>query len=391
MKKHPLCLFLFLFAVISIFAIGASDPFINVRNYPLEYCFKQIQWYIIAFLIFYCITKLSNEDIFRWAKVLYGVSLLAVALLALQHQITMSGSDLKLVAFSHYVNGATAWYEFPGIGTVQPSEFLKMAYLLLLADIMSQHQQQEFSSQLKSELLLIGKTILLTLPVCLAILLQNDTGVMLIVLAGMLATLWVSGLRLRYWLGAGILIIGCALFIFPQLLSSLQMLDSTEVPYYFGRILGWMDPETHYSSYGYQLFNALLSSTTAGLWGHGFQAVVMPFPEPQTDFIYAIIVSNTGLLGGALVILLIIAFDLYLLSLADKTKGREHYLFSGLVGILFFQQFWNIGMILGLVPITGITLPLISYGGSSLLSYMMMFALVFNFEKKLHQRPSANS
>ncbi len=83
-----------------------------------------------------------------------------------------------------------------------------------------------------------------------------------------------------------------------------------------------------------------------------------------------------------MLILLIIAFDLYLLKLISQTKDQEHYLVVGLVGILFFQQFWNIAMILGLVPITGITLPLISYGGSSLMSYMMMFGLVYNLEKR---------
>ncbi len=92
--------------------------------------------------------------------------------------------------------------------------------------------------------------------------------------------------------------------------------------------------------------------------------------------------SNAGLIAGAMLILLIIAFDLYLLKLVSQTKDQEHYLVVGLVGILFFQQFWNIAMILGLVPITGITLPLISYGGSSLMSYMMMFGLVYNLEKR---------
>ena len=108
----------------------------------------------------------------------------------------------------------------------------------------------------------------------------------------------------------------------------------------------------------------------------------MAFPEPQTDFIFAVLVSNAGLIAGAMLILLIIAFDLYLLKLVSQTKDQEHYLVVGLVGILFFQQFWNIAMILGLVPITGITLPLISYGGSSLMSYMMMFGLVYNLEKR---------
>lgn len=382
MKKHPLIIFLLLFASISIYATAASDPLINVRNYPLEYCFKQIQWYILAFLAIYCIAKINNQDIFKYAKWLFGICIIAVYLLALQHQITQSGSDLKLIPFSHNVNGATAWFEFPGIGTIQPSEFLKMTYLLMLANIVYRHHQKYPHAQLKSDLKLIGSILLLTIPTCLGILLQNDTGVMLIVLAGTIAVICVSGIQ-KYWFILALIILGIGgYFAYQYILSYLQNVDSLALSYRFGRILGWLDPETYYESYGYQLYNASLSMATAGLFGHGFQSIVMAFPEPQTDFIFAVLVSNAGLIAGAMLILMIIAFDLYLLKLVSQTKDQEHYLVVGLVGILFFQQFWNIAMILGLVPITGITLPLISYGGSSLMSYMMMFGLVYNLEKR---------
>lgn len=382
MKKHPVLIFLLFFALISIFAVISSDPLITVTNYPLEYGFKQIQWYIIAFLAIYCLAKVSNLDLFKLSWLGYWLCLLAVFLLALQHQITISGSDLRLIPFSRYVNGATSWFEIPGIGSIQPSEFLKIAYLMVLSDVLYRHKARYPVPTLKNEVIIIGKTILLTALSCSGILLQNDSGVTLILCAGMLGILVVSPIRARWLIGGSVIIIVLGLLAYYGLTNYLQAVEQGTFSYRIGRILGWLDPESYYQSYGYQLFNALLSSTTAGFNGHGFQSIVMSLPEAHTDFIFTVILAGCGWLIGALIILFMLAFNGYLIYLAGKTDQRERYFFAGLVGMLFFQQFWNIAMNLGLVPITGITLPLISYGGSSLLSYMAAFALVFNFERE---------
>lgn len=383
MKKRLLIPFLITFCIISVYTVAASDPMINVHNYPLEYFFKQVQWYALAFLGVYCVSKFRNEDIFKYAKYLYVLCLIAVYLLALQHQITKTGSDLRIVPFSRYVNGSTAWFEFPGIGTIQPSEFLKMAYILILSNTVYHHRLKYPSTKTLSDLKLITKILGHTLLTSLGILLQNDTGVMLIVIAGMIAIICVSGIQKRWFILAGILMLIVGYVSYQYISQYLSNVNPSEVSYRFGRILGWLDPETYYESYGYQLFNASLSMATASFFGHGFQSIVMAFPEPQTDFIFAVLISNAGLIAGVILILLICAFDIYILYLAKQTKGKEQYMLTGLCGILFFQQFWNMGMIVGLVPITGITLPLISYGGSSLLSYMLMFGLVLNVERSL--------
>ena len=108
----------------------------------------------------------------------------------------------------------------------------------------------------------------------------------------------------------------------------------------------------------------------------------MPFPEAYTDFIFAVIAQGAGLIGAFVVLGLIIALDVTILNIGLHSTERHRSLATGLFGILFIQQFWNIGMVTGLVPITGITLPLLSYGGSSLLSYMIMFGLIFDIEKQ---------
>ena len=385
MKKHPSLIFIFILAGFSIYAIAGADPMINVRNYPLEYCFKQIQWYLISALAIYCITKLSNQEIYRLSLPLYLFFLAAVWLLAIQHQITRSGGP-DIIPFSQNINGATAWYYFPGIGSIQPSEFLKMAYLLTLSGTIVSHRKKN-----GRPLILTGKILLLTLPAALGILLQNDGGVMMILLAGMLAMIFVSGIPKKWIISGLFVILLISVPLVQYLFNAVRNFDPETSSYRLGRIIGWLEPEKYYSSYGFQLYQSLLSIGTAGLFGHGFQSVVMSFPEPQTDFVFAVLVTDAGMTAGLLLIMTMAALDIYLYLLSKKaTDPRSRYLLCGLVALLGFQQFWNIGMVLGLVPITGITLPFISYGGSSLLSYMLMMGIVMNAESELPDKAPAN-
>lgn len=111
------------------------------------------------------------------------------------------------------------------------------------------------------------------------------------------------------------------------------------------------------------------------------------FPEPQTDFIFAVYSSNYGFIGSMLLILLLLGLDLRLISIARKTTTNiNKYIISGCVAMLIYQQIQNIGMTFGLLPITGITLPFISYGGSSLISYLIMIGIVLNISKENNKK-----
>ena len=145
------------------------------------------------------------------------------------------------------------------------------------------------------------------------------------------------------------------------------------------RLLDWSNKS------GYQLENSLISIGSAGLIGHGFNLDIY-FPEPQTDFIFAVYSSCFGLVGSLILLFLIAYFDIHLILLAKNEKNSiDKYIIVGIVGMLVYQQFQNIGMTFGIMPITGITLPFISYGGSSLISYMIMLGLIFNIYNKNHK------
>ena len=130
---------------------------------------------------------------------------------------------------------------------------------------------------------------------------------------------------------------------------------------------------------GMQLENSLIAIGSANLLGHGINNTPIYFPEMQTDFIFAVYASNTGLVGGIILIIAIIYFDLTLITYQSRTlETIDKYAIGGIIGVLVFQQIYNISMTIGLLPIMGITLPFISYGGSSLLSYMLLLGLIFN-------------
>jgi rod shape determining protein RodA len=132
-----------------------------------------------------------------------------------------------------------------------------------------------------------------------------------------------------------------------------------------------------------QLGNALAAIGSSGLLGFGFGHTPIYFPEAHTDFIFSVYASNFGLIGSIILIGLFIFFDLKIINIGSKTKNNiSKYMIAGIIGMILYQQIQSIGMNIGLLPITGITLPFISYGGSSLLSYMIIAGIIFSLSNQ---------
>jgi rod shape determining protein RodA len=132
-----------------------------------------------------------------------------------------------------------------------------------------------------------------------------------------------------------------------------------------------------------QLENALAGIGSAGLFGYGFNNLPIYFPEPQTDFIFSVYAISFGFIGTTLLLILLLYFDIKLVSMVYKSGNNTNkYVIGGIIGMIIYQQLQCIGMNIGLLPITGITFPYISYGGSSLLSYMIMTGLIFNISNE---------
>jgi len=273
-------------------------------------------------------------------------------------------------------NNATCWFKIPYIGTIQPSEFMKIFLIIILSKLINDFNEKYLDPTIKEEFFFLIKVMILVLIPSVLTFIEPDTGAVIIYLIITIVMLFIGGIRKRWFLLLG-LILGSVLGIAAAIYFTNQDLFinifGTSLFYRIDRITNWS------TSSGMQLTNSLIAVGSAGIFGHGINNTPIYFPEMQTDFIFAVIASNFGLLGSLLVILLIIFFDINLIHTVGKTTNFiDKYAIGGIIAVLLFQQIQNISMTIGLLPIMGITLPFISYGGSSLLSYMLLVGIIFN-------------
>lgn len=273
-------------------------------------------------------------------------------------------------------NNATCWFKIPYIGTIQPSEFMKIFLIIILSKLIHDFNEKYLDPTIKEEFFFLIKIMILVLIPSILTFIEPDTGAVIIYLVITFVMLFIGGIRKRWFVLLGIilgLILGIATLIYFINQDLFINIFGTSLFYRIDRLTDWS------SSSGMQLTNSLIAIGSAGIFGHGFNNTPIYFPEMQTDFIFAVIASNFGLLGALLVILLIIFFDINLIHTVSKTTNFiDKYAIGGIIAVLLFQQVQNISMTIGLLPIMGITLPFISYGGSSLLSYMLLVGIIFN-------------
>lgn len=360
------------FVVVSVVSIHFATPLVSFQG---NFVSRQLLFFGTGFIIVAFLIYFGTDNIYSLVKYAYWILMVLLLLLIIDR------TGYVNIPFAGETNGAWAWYKF-GLFSFQPSEFMKIVLILMVADIVSEHNSQKLESSYVDDIQLFLKVFKVSIPPLVLIVLQPDTGVPLIIIVSIIAIVCVSGIK-RFWiyLGFGVVIGAFALFIFifftnQQLLLSL--FGSSGESYRLSRFYGWLETEKYILTYGNQLYQGLLAIGSAGLLGHPLNQAIVFFPEPQTDFIFSVVGQNFGFIGTSLVVVLSTVLDLKLLSIAYQNDNqRDKLVVIGLLGMLAFQQIENMGMITGLLPITGITLPFISYGGSSLWSYMVPLAIVF--------------
>ena len=278
-----------------------------------------------------------------------------------------------LLIFGQPINGSKCWFTIPGIGSFQPSEFMKIALILIISKVVSDWTTKlPKKISFKQELVVFIKVFILFIIPTILTFLEPDTGAVLIYSIIIFSILWTSPVRKRWFiilLFIGIVLLSSFLVIYFFKQDLFIKFVGTDLFYRIDRLLDWKNGT------GMQLENALTAIGSSGITGHGYRMTPIYFPESGTDFIFAVFASNFGLLGC---LLFLLYFDDSLIKIAKKTDNiMDKYIVSGTLGMLLYQQFQNIGMTLGILPITGITLPFISYGGSSLLSYLLIIGIIF--------------
>lgn len=345
-------------SIISLLSIHSASTYLSktLGNLAL----KQFLWYLVGIIIIFFIFKFKLTFIMKISPYLY---LLNVLLL------------LGLLFIAPEINGSKCWYVLDGVGSFQPSEFMKITILLFEVYIVNKFNKKYNSPTIFQEfrlLLLIG--VIFLIPAILTFL-EPDTGAIIVYFIITISILFISNIRARWFIIAGI--IGCILIImffylyFYKQDTFIKVLGS-DFFYRIDRVINWK------SGSGMQLENSLAAIGSSGIIGHGFNKTPLYFPESGTDFIFTVFASNFGLLGSTILISIITFLDLHIINIGKNSKSTiNRLIISGIIGILLYQQIQNISMTIGLMPITGITLPFISYGGSSLIAYMTLIGLVF--------------
>ncbi len=348
-----------LLAIVSIITIYSASSYISSSMGNLA--IKQSIWYLIGALLVFILIKLKNEYLYSHTWILYIIGNILL---------------LSLLLFAPSINSSKCWFVIPGIGSFQPSEFMKIFLMLTLATMIHNFRAEYETPTIKEEFKFILKTLVIVLIPSILTFLQPDTGCVIIYLVIYFAMMFASGIRARWFIIAIatiILLLGTIFGIYFLKEKLFIKLFGTDLFYRFERIFNWSNGS------GLQLENAKSAIGSAGLFGHGFNKTPIYFPEAGTDFIFAVFASNFGLFGSFLLLSLIVFLDTKIIMLAQKKiLDTDKYILIGIVSMLLFQQIQNIGMTVGLLPITGITLPFISYGGSSLLSYMIIVGILMN-------------
>ncbi|PCJ58989.1 MAG: hypothetical protein COA79_11560 [Planctomycetota bacterium] len=315
---------------------------------------KQIVFIIIANIVGLFILNLPLDFFKKYAYVIYGFGFLSL---------------IYVHFFGHVVNNARSWIHFaPGMPNIQPSEFMKYGLILALGRFLMYRETYHKWSDL------IFPVILTIVPM-MFVLKQPDLGSALIYMPLLFTLLFALGFRFKKIIL--LMCVGSVMIIF--LWNNTGFIKE----YQKNRVRAFMDPDAYKEKEAYQLRASLLAIGDGGIFGKGYQQGTIhgfdKLPESHTDFIFAVICEDFGLIGGGLVFGLFLFLLYSLMRLLSFTKDPFALcVILGVTIIMFYQIAISMSVVLGLIPTTGVTLPLVSYGGSSILSNYIGVSLAMN-------------
>jgi rod shape determining protein RodA len=347
--------------------------------------FRDFDWYLLLFILLICalgvteIQSATTHTKFAGAHVkqvywivgglcaMFMMSLINYqALLDQVHWMYIASitSLMAVMIFGQKYLGARRWIKMPGGQHFQPSEWVKLILILAIAKYFSElhHKDLSWSDFVKAGAM-VGVPLLMVLA-------QPDLGTALTYIPIAVMAVFLGGLRLKQAV-AVLLVAG---LMMPLAWHKLK-------PYQKERLVSFMNPEADRQGSGYQVNQSLIAVGSGGIWGsaEGSQTHLAFLPVPQTDFIFAAFAEEHGFVGALGVLLLYFIVLMRLTQNAQTAPDRAGtFLVMGVVAVLSFHILVNVGMVVGFMPVTGIPLPLMSYGGSSVLFMFMALGMVMN-------------
>ncbi|MGP7819109.1 FtsW/RodA/SpoVE family cell cycle protein [Niallia sp. 01092] len=358
-----LCFLLLVFCLLSCFSIYSA------QKAGESYLTSQIFWYIVGSCAIAVCMYFDNEQFRKLTWILYGTGIfLLIGLLV------MPDTD-----FTPVIKGAQSWYVIEGIGSIQPSEYMKVFFILALSKIMFDHHEKTIYPSVKTDFMLLGKMILVSiLPLGLVI--KQDLGTTLVLMAILVGMILVSGITWKIIIPLyGTVITFASTVLYLAIYERAFIIKYLDIDdYQFKRINSWLDP-FEAGDDGLQLVKSLRAIGSGLVSGKGIGNTGVYIPERHTDFVFTIIGEEYGFIGGSIVISLYFVLIYHLIRTAfSANDSYSIYICVGIISMITFHVFENIGMTIQLLPITGIPLPFISYGGSSLMTNMLAMGLIFS-------------
>ena len=358
MKKERILLIiavvlLNLFGLIMIYS--ASNIWSEYKfNDPYKYLKSQGLFLIISYITLFIVSKVPYVEYKKKSNVIF---LVCVVLLVL----------VLIPGVGSVRNGSRSWFGIGGFG-IQPSEFTKLGLIIFTSKYLS-NNSKEIRDIKKGVLPILGILLL----IFGLIMLEPDFGTGVVIVMTIVVLLFTSGVKMNFFIKIGVLgLIGVVALIIIA-------------PYRMQRIVSFINPWNDPLGSGFQIIQSLYAIGPGGLLGLGFGNSVQKhfyLPEPQTDFIFSIISEEFGFMGVLLVSILFITIIYSGFKIAMKCEDLfGKYLAFGITFGLAFQTMLNLMVVVGLIPVTGVTLPFLSYGGSSLLITMCGMGILLNISK----------
>ena len=369
--------------VFCLLVIGVVAIYIAVsHDYPQNIwpiLGQQLAWIVLGIIISFVVMFFNTKFLWQSTPYLYALGLVLMVLPLIFY-------NPNLVA----ATGAKNWVSIGGVTLFQPSEFMKISYILILARVIVQftqkHKEKERTIALDFHLILW--LIVFTLPVLVLLALQSDLGTALVFVAIFAGLVLLSGVSWKIIIPIFATVVSgiagfLAVFITKDGRAFMHQIGMPT--YQINRILAWLNPFDYAQTTTYQQAQGQIAIGSGGLFGQGFNVSNLLIPVRESDMIFTVIAEDFGFIGSVLVITLYLLLIYRMLKITLKSNNQFYtYISTGFIMMLLFHIFENIGAVTGLLPLTGIPLPFISQGGSAIISNLIGVGLLLSMSYQTH-------
>lgn len=372
---YGILLSVLLLAMIGIVSLYSTSVLIQEQSMRLP--IMQAIWFVLGTAVAGVIMLFDSEQLWKMTTYLYWLGILALVL-------TLIFYDRPLAV----VSGAKSWIKIPVINvTFQTSEFSKIPYILMLSKVTTLHNSRYNNRTVQTDFMLIGKLALYSVLPFMLIMMQNDLGTTLVYAAILVGIILLSGIQWKILLPIAITVIVIGGGIILLVIYNREFLKTYlgVQEYQFLRIDTWLDPYHDTTASSYQITQAFKAIGSGEMFGKGLGVSDVYVPVRESDMIFSTIGENFGFVGGSFLIFVYFILVYNMIKVVYDTKNEFYaYIATGIIMMIVFHVLENVGMNIGLLPVTGIPLPFVSQGGSALLGNMMGIGVIMSM--RFHHR-----